>query len=93
MTSITLSKADLAAIEDAYFASRERIFDAVEEITFTIDEDGDIVDCAALVPPSRASAVVGDNLSRAADVALARYDAMHRTEPCTVIPFKRREAT
>ena len=93
MTTITLSKTDLDAIETAAFADRQCIFDCFREITFTIDDDdGTIVDCTGKVPRSLRTKDIpyGPNLARAADIALARYDAAHRKTPCTVIPFQRR---
>lgn len=83
MTTIVLSRADLAAIARSNHGGD---FRGIRELRFTIDEDGCVADCNAVVVGRREN-FDGANLSRAADIALARWD--RQGQPGKVIPFRR----
>lgn len=81
MTTIVLTRSDLAAIARSNLGGDLR---GIRELRFKIDADGCIVDVNALATKRRD--YVGPGLSRAADVALARFD--RKGQQAQVIQFK-----
>ena len=82
MTTITLSKRDLDAIERS---NAGHSFDGYEYMKFVIDGNGQIVDCKAKA--KRSKVCDGSHLVHASEIALARFEAKRRKQECTVIPF------
>jgi hypothetical protein len=79
-----LSCADLAAIARSNYGGN---FRGIRELQFDIDKDGCIADCRAVVT-GKPRDYAGPGLSRAADIALARWDRQGQQQ-CQIIEFKR----
>jgi hypothetical protein len=81
-TTVTLLKNDLAAIT---LADPKYRFDGVDELMFTFNADGYVIDCKGLVV---GSPVLGEfSLARACRAALARYEAQRCGHKCQIIAF------